>query len=186
MEKEIWKDVPGYEGFYQASNLGNIKTLGSGKSFIGKNLKPGDNGKGYLFVYLWKNKKAKRYYVHRLILITFLGESKKQVNHKDCNKKNNSLENLEYVTLKQNMYHAKKNKRFYVSDYQKKQTSLANRGEKSFFSKLKEKDVVIIKKHLYEKKLTQLQIANIVGTTKANVGAIHRGKSWKHITYETI
>ena len=89
-EREIWKDIQGYEGIYQASNLGKIKTLDyrhTGKEAL---LKCWNTGSGYLMVSLWKNRKEKRYLVHRVIASTFLDNPNKftQVNHRDENKHN--------------------------------------------------------------------------------------------------
>jgi ribosomal protein L19E len=105
---EIWKDIKGYEGLYQASNKGNIKSLikRNGKEVI---LKQAKDNSGYNIVTLCKNKNKKTKTVHRLVALTFLENNKKQVNHKDGNKNNNHLENLELVSAKENINHAIKN-----------------------------------------------------------------------------
>lgn len=99
---ELWKDIEGYEGLYQVSNLGRVKSLKKGKI-----LKQHDNGKGYMQVGLWKNNKGKCYYVHRLVSEAFVDnpENKPQINHKDKNKTNNCVYNLEWVTCKENQHH---------------------------------------------------------------------------------
>jgi predicted XRE-type DNA-binding protein len=176
---EIWKDVKGYEDYYSVSNTGKILSKRKNKL-----LSFGDNGRGYLFVNFYNEKGIKRFYVHRIIALSFLDnkENKTQVNHKDCNKSNNNIDNLEWNTADENIKHAVKNKRFYTSEFQKQQTSKANRGSNSKVSKLKEKQVVLIKKYLKLNKYTQKQIAEMFGTTTANVGAIKRNKSWVHIS----
>jgi hypothetical protein len=84
-----------------------------------KYLKPADNGKGYLFVQL----RGKTIYVHRMVAITYLGDpSGMQVNHKDKNKKNNSVSNLEWVTGSDNLYH------YYGKTPQEKINTLLNAG----------------------------------------------------------
>lgn len=178
MKKEIFKDILGYSEFYSVSNYGNVFSKRQNK-----NLSFGDNGKGYLFVNLYNNGISKRFYVHRLVALTFIDnlDNKKQVNHKDCNKSNNYLSNLEWITPEENINHAVLNKRFYTSDYQKKQTSLANRGSKSHLTKLSEIDVLRIKIAINTKFYTQKEIAEIYNTTRGNISAISRGKSWKHI-----
>lgn len=109
---EVWKDIPGYEGLYQASNLGNIKNIGRkfldslGREYIVKEVlcKPSIDTSGYNQIVLSKNKKRKSYKVHRLVAITFIPNPNNlpQVNHKDENKLNNNIENLEWCTHKYN------------------------------------------------------------------------------------
>ena len=108
MNKEIWKDVIGYEGLYQVSNHGRIKSLKFNKERI---LKPGLNNTGYFIVNLFINNKSKIYKIHRLIAIHFVPNpvNKPQVNHKDGNKLNNHVDNLEWCTRSENMKHAWKN-----------------------------------------------------------------------------
>lgn len=106
--KEIWKDIPNYEGLYQASNLGNIKSLErynyKGHHNLERILKPTLCKNGYLYVNLCKNKKTKIIQVHKLIAITFLKNSNNYlcINHIDGNKTNNSVYNLEYCTYSHN------------------------------------------------------------------------------------
>jgi NUMOD4 motif/HNH endonuclease len=101
-EQEIWKPVIGYEGLYEVSNLGNVQKV-KGK----KPIKGSTQSKNYLQVTLSKNKKARKLLVHILVASSFLGLSKLKVNHKDSNKKNNRLDNLEYVTQRDNVIHGR-------------------------------------------------------------------------------
>ena len=106
MEKEIWKNIPNYEGLYQASINGEIRSLYTNiilKQEISKN--------GYCKVMLCKNKKRKLLSVHRLIAMTYLDNYSEdlQVNHIDGNKQNNTINNLEMVTCKENIQHSFKN-----------------------------------------------------------------------------
>lgn len=117
--KEIWKDVKGYEGLYQVSSLGRIKSLrnysGVHKKYYKyeKIMRPVDNGKGYLAIMLSKNKIKKHKYIHRLVAETFIPNPNKlpEVNHKDENKQNNNVDNLEWCTKKYNNCYGTKNKR---------------------------------------------------------------------------
>lgn len=97
--EEVFKDVPGYEGLYQVSNLGRIENLRFGNGTI---LKKRVNSRGYLQVSLWKFKKAKRFKTHQLVAITFLNHTPDgnttAVNHIDNNKLNNNLNNLQLIT----------------------------------------------------------------------------------------
>lgn len=102
MKKEYWKPVVGYEGHYQVSNFGRVKSIKFGKERI---LKQHINIKGgYYYVCLLKNGKHKNYYVHRLVAQAFLPNPYKlpQVNHKDENKTNNNVDNLEWCTNEYN------------------------------------------------------------------------------------
>ena len=105
---EIFKDIVGYEGLYQVSNKGNIKTLVSRYKGIDI-LTPGITTAGYKIVTLCKNKKRETVTIHRAVCIAFLGNKNLCVNHKDGDKTNNNLENLEWVTYKENTQHAMKN-----------------------------------------------------------------------------
>lgn len=110
---EIWKDVQGYEGLYQVSNLGRVKSLGRviDRLVYGnywqeeKILKPNKTKYGYLIVELRKNKKPKSFLVHRLVAITFIPnpENKPEVDHINADKTNNSVNNLRWVTAKENI-----------------------------------------------------------------------------------
>lgn len=116
--KEIWKDIKEYEGLYQISNLGNLKSLKrmmknrKCKEIIKK---PSVLPKGYLQICLCKNGKLKYISIHRLVAQTFIPNPNNYpcVNHKDCNPKNNAVSNLEWVTYKMNNnyknHHLKKN-----------------------------------------------------------------------------
>lgn len=107
--KEEWKNIPNLKG-YQASNLGNIRSLNYRNSKQIKNLSKTIAGRGYLRVKITINGIGKNYSVHRLVIQTFLGENDKlEVNHKDGNKLNNNINNLEYCTRSENMLHAYKN-----------------------------------------------------------------------------
>lgn len=109
--KEIWKDIPGYEGLYQASNMGNIKSLG--REVVRSNgvlekrsqriLKQSDNGRNYKSVQLYKNGKSKGKYVHRLVMLTFEGYREDMVvDHINRVRDDNRLENLRYCTHRTN------------------------------------------------------------------------------------
>lgn len=106
---EVWKDVKNYEGLYQVSNFGNVKRI---SSFRGVNkqylndyyLKPLDNGKGYYRIKLSKNSFSKRVMLHRIIAEAFIynTNNNKVINHINGNKKDNSIENLEWCTQSYN------------------------------------------------------------------------------------
>lgn len=121
---EIWKDIPGFEGLYQASTLGRIRSVDRTESCVlrGKEITRGRAGRvlrqavsnGYPFVNLCKDGVSHVTKTHKLVAITFIGpqEDGMTVNHKDLNKKNNRVENLEYVTQAENIRHALENGAF--------------------------------------------------------------------------
>ena len=106
--EEIWKDIAGYEGLYQVSNLGNVKSLNYHRSGNQKVLSPANGPSGYFTVRLTKDGKGASKFVHKLVAIAFLEnqDGKLCVNHKDGNKHNNRLENLEWATHQENTVHA--------------------------------------------------------------------------------
>lgn len=115
--EEIWKDLKGYEEYYKISNFGFLKRkarirydkVRKKKNFFKEEfVKLSDNGHGYMMVRLYPDYKP--YYIHRLIAINFLPNplNKEQVNHKNGNKKDNNINNLEWVTPKENMIHSSK------------------------------------------------------------------------------
>lgn len=114
-ETEIWKPKKDYEGLYEVSNLGRVKSLGNGKSINSKEgiLKPGKIKQGYLFVNLYKDGKRKMFLVHRLVAEAFLPnpENLPFINHKDEDKTNNSVDNLEYCTREYNNNYGTRNER---------------------------------------------------------------------------
>ena len=105
MENEVWKDIPNFEGLYQVSNLGNVKSLKFNKIKV---LKPGVDKFGYSNVNLYKSKKAKSYGVHRLVAMAFLNHIPCGINlvvdHINDNPKDNRLENLQVITHRENTY----------------------------------------------------------------------------------
>ena len=106
MNKEIWKDIPTYEGLYQVSNLGRVKSLRFGKEKI---LAPSPTDKtGHLMVVLHKNGKRKCAKVHQLVMFAFTGERPegKVVMHLDSNPQNNELSNLRWGTNVENSIEA--------------------------------------------------------------------------------
>ena len=106
---EIWKDIKGYEGLYQISNLGNVKSLKTNKNLYYS------KSRNYLRVSLNKNGIRKGCSIHRLVAQTFIPNPNNYpcVNHKDCNGNNNKVNNLEWCTYKQNNsyknHHLKRN-----------------------------------------------------------------------------
>lgn len=133
MEEEIWRDIPGYEGLYQASNLGRVRSLDRTEEFLNNNgkistrhrkgiiLKPVVAKNGYCVVSLC----GKTYKVHRIIASIFVDNSDNlpQVNHKDENKLNNRANNLEWCTGEYNYNYGTRYSRCVLSNINNKKKS---------------------------------------------------------------
>lgn len=175
--EEIWKDIEGYKGLYQVSNLGGVKSLSrviimknqAKRTINEKILKPSYNGdNGYLFVVLCKNGKNTPTFIHRIVALSFKEntEHKPQVNHKNGKKDDNRLENLEWATPQENTIHAYS-------------FGLTTKGSARYNSKLSEEEAKSIKYDLAH--LSYNKISEIFGMSKANISKIRLGKIWKHI-----
>jgi len=135
--KEKWRNIEGYEGYYQVSNFGNVRSLerkvkhssGSIKIQSGKLLTK-SKSKGYERVLLSFLGKVKCFQVHRLVAETFIPNphNNPQVNHIDMNKLNNHVDNLEWVTAKENIQHAILNGVDYTSQNGRKRKTIRNDG----------------------------------------------------------
>jgi len=176
--KEEWRDIKGYEGLYQVSNKGRVKSLdrtivdsrGRIIQHKGRILKPVDSN-GYFVVGLYINKKMKQFKVHRLIMQTFIPnpENKPEVNHKDGIKHNNNIKNLEWNTSKENVNHGLKigliKRKFGVDHYK---------------TKLKDKDIVEIY-DMYKNGRLISDIANKYKMAISSIELILYGTNWKHL-----
>lgn len=153
MEEEIWKSVPNYDGLYEVSNMGRVRSLdrivphSSGKIICkrkGKQLKLNIGVRGYRRVTFIKNNKRKTYYVHRLVLIVFNRES---TNTEVCLHLNNipidnRLDNLKWGTQKENVHQC-------ISE--KRTSCIGTIGEESLLAKLRNEDIIKIKQLLNNK-----------------------------------
>jgi len=180
MENEIWKDIPEYEGLYQASNFGNIKSLkGKRGSIDDRILKPGKDNKGYLYVILRKNNKSKKYFVHYLILLSFVGKRKEGevTRHLDGNPINNRFENIVNGTKRENQKdRIRHNKMGGMFKTGHKNTI----GENNAMAKFNEKIVRIIKWLLKDGYVPQREIAEIFGVHFSTISAIKTNRNWSN------
>ncbi len=174
--EEIWKDVPGYEGLYQASNQGNIRFLSRAKhkrkcrDYTPRLLNPTINRCGYCRVGLSKNNKITYWSSHRLVAIAFIPnpENKPQVNHKNGIKTDNRVENLEWVTNKENKEHAQKN-------------GLVVRGQRVHTCILTEAQVLEIRAAHKGSHKIQYNLRHKYGISRSGLWNIINRNSWKHI-----
>ena len=178
MKTEIWKDMIGYEGLYQVSSLGRVRSLSrisedkNGKviSVKGKIRKQYSFKNGYNVVRLSKNGKTLTVSCHRKIAEAFLPNPEKlpQVNHINGNKNDNRIENLEWVTISENVKHG-----YRIGHSDKK-------GEKHHSNKLKESDVFEIRRLLSDG-LSCKEISYMYNVHRVTINYIKLRKSWKHI-----
>ena len=162
--KEIWKDIPGYEKLYRINNYGDVFSLRNNrllKSFL--------TWKGYLRIRLYKDKKCIAYFVHRLVLLTFVGNSKLPCNHKNGIKIDNYVENLEYCTTKENNHHAR------LSGL------IDTHGERNGRAKLTDLQAIEIKEMYNTGNYSQSELARKYDISPRNMGKLLNGKTWKHI-----
>lgn len=173
---EIWKDLP-YCTYYQVSNFGKVRSKERpvknrhNGCFIRK-AKPvslNDKGNGYIVFGTRSNGIDKNFHIHRVVAQLFLPNPHNlpEVNHKDGNKANNHVSNLEWATRKTNKHHAVLN-------------NLVAYGEKSAHSKLTENEVLeIISKFKQDPNVNRTRLGNAYGVSDSNILSIIKGNTWK-------
>ena len=179
---EIWKDIPNYEGSYQVSNMGRVRSLdrviaikdGSMRKHKGRVLKAHLN-KGYERLRLCIDNEVTNKFVHRLVLETFkphVNMNDLQVNHIDGDKLNNHLTNLEWVTARDNILHA-----YDIG------LMTSRVGERNPSAKLSNADVLEILQRLYTGELHR-DIASDYGVSPAYISLINTGRRWGTVKEE--
>lgn len=171
------KEIKGFPGYFITRSGRVFSKYRAGRHF--KNgpiykpveLKQQMSGRGYRMVFLTNKNGKATCYIHKLIAQTFIPNpfNKREVNHKDGDKLNNNIKNLEWVTKKENYYHAIRT------------GLLNNRGENHAMSKLTVKDVIKIRALQKEGKLTEKEIASMFKVCRQCINNIKNHKSWKHI-----
>jgi len=172
---EIWKDIPGYEGLYQVSDMGRVKAMrrqiihsnGNTHTYQERILRTLLDRSGYHAVILCNTGDRKRILVHRLVAESFKDKKVNQdfVNHIDCIKSNNYASNLEWVSHAENVRHAFANNRY------------DRKGSKHPSAKINESIV----KQIRESKARTVDLASQLGLTEAHVYSVRSFKSWAHV-----
>lgn len=166
---EIWKPVVGFEGAYEVSSLGRVRSLdrivkhwrGGPKKWMGRMLSPSPNRDGYLTLTLTANGDVRNTMVHNLVAEAFVPNSENlpEVDHKNLDRANNSVDNLQWVARVQNV----------------------PRGERMGSAKLTEEDVINIRAVLATKEFTQKELAEEYGVDSSLISRIKNRIYWTHI-----
>lgn len=175
LKREQWRDAPGYEGLYQVSDLGRVKRVAAAMgTWPGRILSSSPNTNGYLRVGLTdRSGRMRSVQIHRIVAAAFLGPCPpgQEVNHKNGDRGDERLVNLEYVTRSENLFHASR----------ELGVEWGVRGERNANSKLTEPQVRKIRFLWATGSYTQKQIGTMFNVSDVLVSYIVNRKAWKHI-----
>jgi len=185
LNNEIWKDIPEYEKFYQASNLGRVKSLDrimwveKRKRYLplkGQILSPKTDKYGYLCIVLCRDGKHKHITVHRVIAKTFIPNfnNYSEINHINCDKQDNRIENLEWCTTQQNGFHKWK-----IKGIKCLEEPIYDMFLSEFSAKKLNIDTVRKIRRLYNQgKYTQQEVGDMFNISACHVSDIVNNKKW--------
>ena len=173
MEKETWKDIPGYENKYQVSDLGRVKGLdrvvktknGRTQYKKGTILKNKMGTNGYYYVCLYKNNKQKTFMIHSLVALNFIGDRpyKNDICHINWNRLDNKVTNLKYDTRTENF------------------NDMYRQGKKNPKGKLSVEDVLEIRKMRKEENVPYKELAIMFGVSESTIGYVVTKRSYWYI-----
>lgn len=180
--REVWRSLKGivkFGEYYEVSNLGNIRSIdreiimrnGVKRFYKSHLLKHKKNNRDYSIVIFNKNDEQITYLVHRLVALAFIPnpDNLPEVNHKDGNKDNNCVDNLEWVSSKENANHARKN-------------GLINQhGQNSVNSKLSDEEAIKIRDLWFTGNYTQRELAEMFNVAQTTISRIVRRRVYKHL-----
>ena len=175
LPNETWENIQNYDGMYQVSNLGRIKSLDritfNNNMLIGRLMKNRKDKDGYLLITLSKNGKVKTFKIHRLVAEAFMSnlDNLPQINHKNGIKSDNYVENLEWCDNSYNQRHALETG-----------LRIMPRGESHYISYLKEIDIINIRQ-LKKEGISDNELALKYNVSSGHIWSIANRKCWKHI-----
>jgi len=175
---EQWRDVLGYEGWYQVSDQGRVKRVGNNKGAkVGRILSPKPDKYGYVRPMLSRGGDERKVGVHQLVMLAFVGAcpAGKEVNHKNGIKTDNRLENLEYLNRMEHYRHTRE-----VLGYPNPTVYADNRGEAAPKAKLTTNDVIVIRALIGKGECGFSEIARRFNVTEGAIRHIACGITWKH------
>lgn len=181
IEEEIWKSISGYEGLYEVSNLGNVRSIDRvvqsrwGDCKIkGRTLKPGITKQGYFIVVLSKSGVMTALRKGRLVALAFIPnpENKPEVNHKKGIKTDDRVSALEWSTSSENIIHARD--KLHMNNFFSKRRPPANQI-------LTDAKVIEIRSRYKNEKITQVQLGKEYGVTNAAINLVINRKNFSHV-----
>lgn len=179
---EVWKsllELTVNGDYYEISNLGNLRSIdritycknGVGKHFKSRKKAKKENNRGYVMTSLFKDGSEKTLLIHRLVALAFIPNPNNlpEVNHKDGNKRNNCVDNLEWMTSKENQNHARR-------------SGLSNQhGQYSVNSKLKDHEAIEIRKLWDTGDYSQVKLSSIFNVSTSVIARVIKRKAYTHI-----
>lgn len=180
---EVWKDVPGYEGYYQVSNWGRVRSAkrevprGATRITIRSRMLSPSLVRGYPHVTLYKDKTLKGYYVHQLVLEAFVGpcpDGMESCHFPDRSPLNNRVGNLRWDTPKNNHQDKKAHGTYGRGGIMT--------GVKNGSALLREEDVREIRRKYSNREASQVQLGKEYGVTQAMISRIVLRQNWAHLT----
>lgn len=176
--EEVWKDIPGYEGIYEVSNFGQVRSISridcTGRHITGRILKQCNTPSGYPKIELCLDGTSKQVLVHRIVGTVFVHNPGNctQINHKDENRENNHADNIEWCTPKYNINYGNRTQRM----------AKTMSGENNHRHKLTHKEVEFIRTHykFRDKEYSSTRLAKRFGVCKETISRIVNRQLWKY------
>jgi hypothetical protein len=180
MKDEVWKPIPGYEGHYEASSNGRLRSVKQDSPTV---LTLNTDRYGYHQIGLYHEGERHYHTVHRLVAKTFIprdGQEELEVNHKDGDKKNNHIANLEWVTRSQNMKHS-----FEIGIRQPPSNyggrGKPSKGAENGRAKMNAEGVRLSRAIYATRSISQRELGEMFGVCQSVMGKLLRNDKWKHV-----